>query len=194
MKTIKFLSTFLAVVIAAISTAVEKPKMDVIPLNANQAIVSITNENPALFEMSIETKDGDLVYYKQTTKASTKYKQTFDFADLENGAYLLKLKVNDTRVSREFEVKHREILVKDSEMRFDPYFSFEDDKLKLSYLNFDKGQVDILIYNNDGLFYTKRIGKDFAIQKGFDLSKLENGNYKVVLSSMNNEYEYNLEK
>jgi hypothetical protein len=194
MKTIKFLSTFLAVVIAAISTAVEKPKMDVIPLSADQAVVSITNENPALFEMSIETMTGDLVYYKQTTKASTEYKRTFDFANLENGAYLLKLKVNDTRVSREFEISNKEIIVADSKMRFDPYFSFKNDMLKLSFLNFEQENINMSIYSSEGLFFSKKIGKDFSIQKGFDLSKLENGSYKVVLSSINNEYVFSLEK
>ena len=50
------------------------------------------------------------------------------------------------------------------------------------------------IYNNAGLFFSKNIGKDFSIQKGFDLSGLENGDYKVVLSSLTNDYVYELVK
>ncbi len=194
MKTMKLLITVTAVMIVAIVTAVEKPKMDVIPLNADQAIVSITNENPALFEMSIETNKGELVYYKQTTKASTEYKKTFDFANLQNGSYVLKLKVNDTGVLREFEVSNKEILVGDSKMKYDPYFSFKDNVLKFSYLNFDQENFSVSIYNGDELYFNKRVGKDFTIQEGFNLSKLEKGNYKVVLSSFNNQYVYNLEK
>lgn len=194
MKTIRLLFTVTAVAIAAIVTAVEKPKMDVIPLNANQAIVSITNENPALFEMSIETNNGDLVYYKQTTKISTEYKKTFDFANLQNGSYVLKLKVNDTRVYREFEVNNSEIVVGDSKMKFDPYFSFKNNELKFSYLNFDQENFNVSIYNENELFFNKKLGKDFAIQEGFNLSKLEKGNYTVVLSSLSNEYVYTLEK
>jgi hypothetical protein len=194
MKTIRLLFTATAVAIAAIVTAVEKPKMDVIPLNANQAIVSITNENPALFEMSIETNNGDLVYYKQTTKISTEYKKTFDFANLQNGSYVLKLKVNDTRVYREFEVNNSEIVVGDSKMKFDPYFSFKNSELKFSYLNFDQENFNVSIYNGNGLLFNKKLGKDFAIQEGFNLSKLEKGNYTVVLSSLSNEYVYTLEK
>lgn len=194
MKTMKLLITVTAVMIVAIVTAVEKPKMNVIPLNADQAIVSITNENPALFEMSIETNRGELVYYKQTTKTSTEFKKTFDFANLQNGSYVLKLKVNDTGVLREFEVSNKEILVGDSKMKYDPYFSFKDNILKFSYLNFDQENFSLAIYNGNELFFNKRVGKDFAIQEGFNLSQLENGNYKVVLSSFNNQYVYNLEK
>jgi uncharacterized protein YcfL len=194
MKTIKFLMTLTAVAIVAIATAVEKPKMDVIPLTADRAIVKITNENPALFEMSIETLDGSLVFYKQTTNASTQYQKTFDFANLEKGKYVLNLKVNDTKVIREFEVTSKNIHVGESKLRFDPYFSFNNNMLKFSYLNFDQENYQLYIYNNEGLIFQKKMGKDFAIQNGFDLSNLESGNYKVVLSSRNNEFAYSILK
>lgn len=194
MKTRKILVTVTAVAIAAIATAVERPKMDLVPLNADQAKILVTNENPAIFEMSIETQRGDLVYYKQTTSASTEYQKVFDFADLENGKYVLNLKVNDTKIIRDFEVRYDKILVGDSKMRIDPYFSFKDNALKFSYLNFDQENFTLYIYNNEGLFFTRKIGKDFSMQKGFDLSALAEGNYKVVLSSLSNEYVYSLVK
>ncbi len=194
MKTIRLFTTLTAVAVATIVTAVEKPKMDVIPLTADRAIVSITNENPALFEMSIETEEGSLVYYKQTTNASTGYQKVFDFANLEKGKYVLYLKVNDTKVIREFEVTSKTIHVGESKLRFDPYFSFKNDMLKFSYLNFDQENYHLYIYNNEGLVFQRKMGSDFAIQNGFDLSKLESGNYKVVLSSRNNEFAYSIVK
>jgi hypothetical protein len=194
MKTIKLLTTLTAVAIVAIVTAVERPKMDVIPLTADRAIVSITNENPALFEMSIETLNGDLVYFKQTTDASTEYQKIFDFAKLEKGSYLLNLKVNDTKVTRDFEITGKNIRVGESKIIFDPYFSFKNDVLKFSYLNVDQELYQLYIYNDEGLVFQKRLGKNFAIQNAFDLSKLESGNYKVVLSSNNNDYAFKLVK
>jgi len=194
MKTINFLVTVAAVAIVAIATAVEKPKMDLIALSSNRAIVSVTNENPALFEMSIETKNGDLVYYKQTTSAATEYQKTFDFKNLEKGKYIFNLKVNDTKVTREFEMNKGKIVVGESKVMFDPYFSFKENLLKLSYLNFDQENYKVFIFNEDELLYTKGIGKKFSLQEVFNLSKLQKGNYRVVLSSLNNEYVYHLTK
>jgi len=194
MKTIKILVTVVAVAIVAIATAVEKPKMELIALSANRAMVSVTNESPALFEMSIETKNGDLIYYKKTTSASTEYQKIYDFNNLEKGKYVLNLKVNNTKVTRDFEVNNKEILVGDSKMKFDPYFSFKDNVLKLSYMNFDREYYTVSIYNEDELFFTQSMGKNFTLQKGFDLSKLEKGNYRVVLRSLSNEYVYSLAK
>lgn len=192
MKTIKFLSTVTAVAIVAIATAVEKPKMNVIPINADRAIVAITNENAAYFELSIESENGEMVYYKQSNKPLTDYKKIFDFADLEEGSYVMDLKVNDTKLTRDFEVSYRNINVGTSKMSFDPYFGFKDNVLKFSYLNFDEENLTMSIYNNEGIVYKSKLGNDFTILSGYNLSNLKEGEYKVVLSSLNNEYSYSL--
>lgn len=194
MKTIKFLCTVSAVVIVAIATAVEKPKMDVIPLTANKVIISITNENPAYFEVSIETLNGDLVYYKQSSKPLTDYQKTFDMTNLRNGNYVLSLKVNDTKLSKNIEVASKGIYVGDSKLRFDPFFSFNKNLLKFSYLNFDQDNFKLYIMKKGELVYQKKLGKDFAMSDGYDLSNLEAGNYKVLLSSYKNEFVYSLVK
>ena len=184
----------MAVAVAAIATGVEKPKVNVVPLSTDRAIVSIENENPAQFEVSIEAKNGDLVYYKQTNEPITDYRKVYDFADLEAGNYVFNLKVNDTSVSNEFSVSSKGIVIGEKKMRFAPYFNYEEGVLQLSYLNFDKEPLKLNFYNNQGLVYQTELGKDFNIATGYDLSKLEKGNYKVVLSSYSNEYAYDLVK
>ncbi len=194
MKTIKFLTTMSAVAIVAIATAVEKPKMDVTPLTADRAVVSITNEKPAFFEVSIKTFKGDLVYYKKSSEPITDYQKTFDFTNLENGNYVLNLRVNDTELAKDFKVFSSQISVGKSILKVDPYFSYNDNVLKFSLLNVDKQNFNINIYSNGDLVYRKRLGNDFSLQSGFDLAKLDKGNYEVVLSGYNNEYVYSLVK
>ena len=57
MKTIKFLSIIIALAIVAVAGAVEKPKMNVVPLTQERAVISIQNNNAALFELSIVEKN-----------------------------------------------------------------------------------------------------------------------------------------
>ena len=194
MKTIKVLFTVAAFAVAAIANAVEKPKMNVIPLSSDRAIVAITNENAAYFELSIEAEDGSMVYYKQSNKPLTDYKKVFDFANLNDGKYVLNLKVNDTQLARNFEIANQGIYVGDSKLTFDPYFDYKDNVLKFSYLNFDKENLSLSIYSNGDLVYKSKLGNEFAVSSGFDLSKLESGEYRVVLSSLNDSYAFNLVK
>ena len=194
MKTIKLLLTVMAVAIVAIATAVEKPKMNVVPLSTDRAVVSIQNDNAALFELSIQAKNGDLVYYRQSTKPLNSYRKVFDFKNLQNGNYTMNLRVNDTRLSKDFEVASKGISVGASKLRFDPYFDYANGVLKLSYLNFDKSNYKLNIYNNSGLVYESKLGKDFNITAGYDLSSLNSGTYRIVMSSIGNEYSFSLEK
>jgi len=194
MKTIKFLSTVVAVSIVAIATAVEKPKMNVVPLTPDRAVVSIQNNNAAVFELSIVADNGDLVYYKQSAKPLNSYQKVYDFKELANGDYTLTLKVNDTRLSKEFEVASSGIYVGESKLRFDPYFAFSEDVLKLSYLNFDGESYSLNIYDENGLIYKSRVGNEFNMVNGYDLSALASGTYDVVLSSASNEFTYSLVK
>jgi hypothetical protein len=194
MKTVKFLSTLTAVAFVAFATAVEKPKMNVIPLSADRAIVAIANKNAAYFELSMNAANGELIYYKQSSQPLTDYKQVFDFGNLEDGEYVLNLKVNDTKLVKNMKVTRNKIYVGDSKLRFDPYFDFRDNLLKFTYLNFDQQNLKLSIYNNDGLIYSSKLGNDFTVSSGCDLSKLDSGNYKVILSSSDKEFTYNLTK
>ena len=194
MKTIKFLSTVVAVAIVAVASAVEKPKMNVVPLTPDRAVISIQNDNAALFELSIVAENGDLVYYKQSTKPLNSYQKVFDFTQLQNGNYTLNLKINDTSLSKDFQVASKGIYVGESKLRFDPYFDYSNDVLKLSYLNFDEENFSLNIYDENGLIYNSKLGKNFNMVSGYDLSGLSAGNYNVVLSSMNKEYTYSLKK
>lgn len=194
MKTIKILSVFALVAVVGIATAVEKPKMNVIPLSDEKALIAIANENPAYFELSIEAENGDLVYYKESATETTDLRQIINYSNMQDGLYTLKLKVKDTYVSRNFEINNKGMKVGGSKMKYTPYFDYSTDVLKLSYLNFDEENVRFKIYSNGELVFENKLGKDFVINAGYDLSKLEKGKYEIELSTMNNQFSYNIEK
>lgn len=194
MKTIKTSIAAALVVLTITASAIERPRMEFVPVNAERAVVTVENENPAFFELSIYSKRGDMVYYKQTSDLQKDYKKIYDFKNLTPGKYVLSLKVNDTEVTNDFEVGHNGINVGQKKVNYDPFFLFENNELKISYLNFDKERLNLAIYGDRGLVYKSALGNDFNVVKGYDLSKLNNGKYTVVLNSFNKEYSYSLEK
>jgi hypothetical protein len=194
MKTKQFLLTFTAVAFAVVATAVEKPKMNVIALSDENALIAIANENPAYFELSIEEKNGDLVYYKESETEITDLRQVINYSNMDYGFYIFKLKVKDTYVSRDFEINNKGMVVGESKMEYAPHFDYNSDVLKLSYLNFDKENVKFKIYNNGELVYENKLGNEFVLNAGYNLSKLESGKYQIELTSISNQFSYNIEK
>ncbi len=194
MKTKQFFITLAAIAITLLATAVEKPKMNVINLGEDLAMIAVANENPAYFELSILAENGDLVYHKEWASEITDLRQIINYSNLENGNYSLNLKVKNTFVARNFEVNNQGIVVGEEKMKYAPYFDFTSDVLKLSYLNFDEENVKFKIYNEGGLVFENKLGKDFVISAGFDLSQLEKGKYEIELSSYKNQFSYHIEK
>jgi hypothetical protein len=194
MKTKQFLFTFALVAFALVSGAVEKPKMNVIPLSDEKALIAVANEKPAYFELSILSEKGDLVYYKESSSEITDFRQLINYSNLENGNYTLKLKVNNTYVSRNLAINNNEMIVGETKMMYAPYFALENDILKLSFLNFDEENMKFRILQDGELVFENRLGNEFVISEGFDISKLEKGNYEIELSSYKNQFSYNIEK
>lgn len=64
----------------------------------------------------------------------------------------------------------------------------------MTYLNFDQENLRLSLYNDERLVCQTNVGSNFNITGGYDLSKLENGSYQVVLSSLNKEFTFNLKK
>jgi hypothetical protein len=52
--------------------------------------------------------------------------------------------------------------------------------------------MNLDFYNGNDLVYSHKIDNQFTVNKGFDLSKLDKGNYSVVLSADDKTYTYNV--
>ena len=194
MKTKRILITVLAVAIVSMASATDLSKMMVNPLNANQLIVSVVNNKVSNFEISVYAKNGDLVYFKQSDKPIFSYQKIIDVQNLENGKYKMILKVDDTSVEKDFTITTNKIFLGESELSIDPYFIFDGKDLKFSYLNFKNEKFKLEIYDENELIFKTNIGNNFSIHSGYNLSKLEAGNYKAELTSYDKRYTYQFEK
>lgn len=190
----KTLFTLAAVAVVTIATAVERPKMNVIPIESDRAVVALSNENPAYFEINVKAENGSTVYFKQSSKKLTDYSKIFDFSELEEGTYEISMKVNDTKIMRSIEIANNKISIGDEKITYDPFVVLKDDILKISHLNFGKENLSLMIYGDEGLVFHTNIGNDFAINAGYNLSKLSDGNYEVVVSGDSDSYLYSISK
>lgn len=188
MKTKQFFLVIVALVFAANVFATETPKMSIIPLEDTKALVTVSHETPLVNEISIISDKGNVVYYKKSKKKMDGYKQVFDLSQLENGAYEVKMKVGNTTVKRGLDIKNGNIAVQQQRAEIDPYFSFADNTLKVSYLNFENEDIAVYVYNNQKLVFSKEIGDEFTVHRALDLSQLKTGNYDIMLASANKEF------
>ena len=168
-------------------------KVNILPLTSEKAVVAISNNIASNFQITIENQNGETIYYKETGADSKDYRKVFDFSNLEAGEYKLTASIDGATTERSFVVDRRKIAVGKEKTELAPFFAFKEGILALSYLNFSGDNLVLNFYDGNDLVFTKEIGDQFKVNKGFDLSKLANGAYQVVLSTDTKDYTYNVE-
>ena len=194
MKTKRILITVLAVAIVSMASATDLSKMMVNPLNANQLIVSVVNDKVSNFEISVYAKNGDMVYFKQSDKPIFSYQKIIDVQNLEKGgehdAFLPLFQAPSSQGTLDDEL----VGAPEKEVVQEHAGKQDGKDLKFSYLNFKNEKFKLEIYDENELIFKTNIGNNFSIHSGYNLSKLEAGNYKAVLTSYDKRYTYQFEK
>ncbi len=195
MKTIRTLTmTFAILVLANVAMATGNLRVDILPLTAERAVVAISNSAESNFEISIENSAGEIVYYKETEGKVVDYRKVYDFSRLEDGQYTLVVNIDGATSKREFSIDSRNIAVGKLKNLVKPYFAFDNDVLRVAYLNYPGETMDLMIYEGDNLIYNKALENTFSVNEGLNLSKLKTGNYQVVLATGDEVYDYTVQK
>lgn len=71
----KTIATLVLVLSAMVAGAVEKPRLEVYPVNEGKAIVALANERPARMVVSLSAGDGSLVYHSESKESQTGYRK-----------------------------------------------------------------------------------------------------------------------
>ena len=195
MKTI-FKVAMMLVFVAFANTilAMGNLKVNILPLSDEKAQVAISSLTNTNFSITVIDSDGHIVYYKEELARNEDYNKVFDFSNLEDGTYKLTVVSNDLTTERTFVKDRRNIKVGKEQTTKEPFFAYQDGLLKCTYLNFNKENLTLYFYDGETLIFTKKIGSNFTVNEGLNLSKLRAGEYLAVLAAGGKEYCYEIVK
>jgi hypothetical protein len=194
MKTIlKVTFLFALVVLANTLFAAGNLKVNIIPLNAEKAVVAISTLANSNFNITIVDDKDQIVYYQENMNPDETYSKVYNFSNLEDGTYKLTVVSDNLTAERQFKKSHQMIKVGKETTTLEPFFRYDGNILRCSYLNFETENTTLLFYQKDQLIYSKNIGKNFNIQQRLNLSKLSKGNYEAVLCAGSKTFSYPVE-
>ena len=190
MKTKIWVTTTLAFFIVAIGFATNFPKMNVIQVEAEKAMVAFESIEATPLEITLTNYSGEILYFKKTQKRYDEYKKVFDFSELGTGNFCICVNFGNRSISRNITVQKKKIIVGAPMQLYEPYFCMEDKKLNVSFFNCPQKPVYVNIYQNGKHIDGINLGKNLAIQKRLDLSRLKKGEYEIVLSDLFKDHKY----
>lgn len=193
MKNLKTVLGIVALVfISGAVLATGNLKVNIISGENEEAIVHINNATHSIYEVELKNDEGNVVYYKETKTASKLYSQAYNFSMIEDGDYVLEVKVGSEKELSSLKLANGKVEVLEQWKEIEPFFTMKDDKLELSYLNHAQEKLELLVYDNytGELLYEKEFEPDFTVHFALDFSNLRSGKYDAVLVGENNFYEY----
>jgi len=187
--------TFLFALVAVANTlfAAGNLKLNMVALKNEKAMVAISALENSNFNITITNEKGQIVYYQENSDPSSLYNKVYNFSELEDGSYKIMVVSSDLTTEREFLKSHGKIKVGEERTSIEPFFGYENNLLRCSFLNFMNEDVALHFYNNDQQVFYKKIGKEFNVQQALNLSKLGKGTYEAVLTAGDKQYSYPIE-
>jgi hypothetical protein len=184
----------LVAVLAAKAFAGSSPKVSLVPYAPERAMISVENLSNSPSEVAIEDFYGNVVYYKERAVNKDFYSKMFDFKNLRDGDYKIIVKNNSGEYTLPFSVVDRKVEVAKNSFDVAPYVEVKEGVLKVSMLNHNMEDVRLNFLSENGVIYSKKLGNEFSITAGFNLGRLENGEYAVEIKSGNKTFSYNFAK
>jgi len=195
MKTIITLSLLIAIsLFSELSMASGNFKVNVALKSESNAQREISNNSEQKYEISISDLTGEVLYHREAQGEQLESSKIFDFSKSEPGVYKMKVDFNGGSNEQLVTVTKTGVEVGEIVRRTEPIFTFNDNLLTVSFLNQNEEAMKLNVYSGGNLIFAKKLNDSVSLNKKFDLSKLDRGEYEVVFTSGENDFEYVLTK
>ena len=174
--------------------ATKMPQMNITVLDNAKALVEVEVPNSEKTVISFESEDGNIIYYKELLSYNSNFEATLNLTDLKNGTYKVKVKTGYAVIKSSIILKDGKISVEPVKTEYDPVFVFNDNTLRISYLNLGQNDFEFRVYKDGGLIYNRKMGNAIDMQTKFNFSWLNKGAYEVILASEDEKYCYTVKK
>ncbi len=160
----------------------------------NNLDVNISNAVKSTYEIEVIDSNSDIVYYKTTKNPSASYNYSYGHSVLNDGVYTYSVKLDNETITALLEINNGEAKVIDQRKDLEPHFLLSDKQLKISFLNFEREKLLLLVYDNQNneVLYRKGFNREFAIQHALNFSELNTGSYNAIISTQSENYKYEI--
>lgn len=182
----------IAIFVANVALGTGNLKANMTANEREVTVVEITNSEMVKYEFELRDEKGNRVYEMKTEVPRSELNKRYDLSDLPDGVYWYYVRTDNEQISKKLSLEFGEVEVMKKRKTADPYFSRKGHMVNVSYLNFEEEQIKLYVYDNNTLLEEVSLGEELAIHKAIDLSKLDRGQYDIVLANEYNVYEHNV--
>jgi len=187
MKAIKNTLVALKMFVSLLGYAVEDVNFG--PIESKK--VKITFEDAKQGEiLTVRNRKGE-IFHKEEILHDGKLYRVFDFSHLADGTYEIDLDKGSEMIIKPFIIKAHKLTFKKDFIKHihQPIVYMKDNYLKISKINFEHTDVEVIIYYNDSEIYSGKLNaQKECLSEMFKLNEYERGDYRVIVHSDEHSY------
>lgn len=167
-------------------------KVDGVPGENDKAVVNVLNAPDHEVQVELKDNNGDILYIDNDEVPTYDFKEVYDLSGLKNGKYTLEATLGNETEKDNVVVKNGDVQIVNQNEEIAPSFSLDGKYLDFSFANSALKDAQFLIYNKDSnhWIYQESLNNEFDIQQSLNLSRLKSGDYKAMLISGNDAYDF----
>ncbi|SDS45791.1 hypothetical protein SAMN05216503_3121 [Polaribacter sp. KT25b] len=140
-------------------------------------------------QLTVNDQNG-IQLHSETISTEGSLIKFFDLSPLNNGLYTIELHKEFEVIIKSLEVKDKKVVfIKESEKKiFKPVIRNEENLVLISKINFDKKPLKIDLYFNGKVIYSEIVKNEEYLKRAYRLDNEIKGDYKIIVSSNDNNY------
>ncbi|WP_396633754.1 hypothetical protein [Maribacter sp. R86514] len=187
MKNLVKFTTVVAFMLATVAGMAREPKLNLLSAGKAKSVVLTMDASTNGVQVKLMDSDLNVIYSEKMTEGQ--FSKKLNLKDLTDGVYFLSADDNMTAYSYTIVLDNDNVKIVESDEEIKPFFRKTDNMIFMNYLNLDRADMSIKIYDTESrTVFTQEVADELIVEKAFNFTDAFPGTYTVTVKSAGKTY------
>jgi hypothetical protein len=187
MKNLVKFTTVVAFMFATVAGMAREPKLNLLSVGKAKSVVLTMDASSKGVQVKLMDADLNVIYSEKMSEGQ--FSKKINLKDLNDGIYYLSADDSFKSYSYTIVLNNNTMNVVETAEEIKPFFRKTDNMILMNYLNLDKSDLSIKIFDAESrTVFTQEVTDEMIVEKAFNFTDAFPGTYTVTVKSAGKTY------
>jgi hypothetical protein len=187
MKNLVKFTTVVAFMFATVAGMAREPKLNLLSVGKAKSVVLTMDASSKGVQVKLMDADLNVIYSEKMSEGQ--FSKKINLKDLNDGIYYLSADDSFKSYSYTIVLNNNTMNVVETAEEIKPFFRKTDNMIFMNYLNLDKSDLSIKIFDAESrTVFTQEVTDEMIVEKAFNFTDAFPGTYTVTVKSAGKTY------
>jgi hypothetical protein len=187
MKNLVKFTTVVAFMFATVAGMAREPKLNLLSVGKAKSVVLTMDASSKGVQVKLMDADLNVIYSEKMSEGQ--FSKKINLKDLNDGIYYLSADDSFKSYSYTIVLNNNTMNVVETAEEIKPFFRKTDNMIFMNYLNLDKSDLSIKIFDAESrTVFTQEVTDEMIVEKAFNFTDAFPGTYMVTVKSAGKTY------